>query len=58
MAATIRSNAKRQGNRSGIFAIWNAESQEIDNACEHILGQFVRMIDHPEKWVIAVRKDT
>lgn len=36
----------------------NAEFQEIDNAYEHILGQLVRMTDHPEKWVIGVRKNT
>jgi four helix bundle protein len=29
---------------------------EIDRAYEHILGQIVRMIDQPEKWVIGSRK--
>jgi len=34
------------------------EFGEIDNADEHILGQLVRMIDHPEKWMIGARKNT
>ena len=38
--------------------IGNAEFQAIDDAYEHILGQLVRMIDHPEKWVIGGRLDT
>ncbi|PWT79682.1 MAG: hypothetical protein C5B58_13025 [Acidobacteria bacterium] len=38
--------------------ISNAEFRAIDNSYEHILGQLVRMIDHPEKWVIHVRKNT
>ena len=38
--------------------IGHADFQAIDDAYEHILGQLVRMIDHPEKWVIAVRKNT
>ena len=29
---------------------------QIDQAYEHILGQLVRMIDQPEKWVIGSRK--
>jgi four helix bundle protein len=33
----------------------NAEFEAIDDAYEHILGQLVRMIDHPEKWVIGGR---
>ena len=33
-----------------------AKFREIDDAYEHILGQLVRMIDHPEKWVIGKRK--
>ena len=37
--------------------VGNAEFQAIDNAYEHILGQLVRMIDHPEKWVIGPRKN-
>ena len=37
--------------------IGNAEFQAIDDAYEHILGQLVRMIDHPEKWVIGERKN-
>jgi len=37
--------------------IGDAEFQAIDNAYEHILGQLVRMIDHPEKWVLGTRKD-
>jgi four helix bundle protein len=32
------------------------EFHEMDDSYEHILGQLVRMIDHPEKWVIGVRK--
>jgi four helix bundle protein len=35
----------------------NAEFQAIDNAYERILGQLVRMIDHPEKWVIGTQKN-
>jgi four helix bundle protein len=38
--------------------IGNAEFQSIDDAYEHILGQLVRMIDRPEKWVIGGRKNT
>jgi four helix bundle protein len=38
--------------------IGNAEFQPIDDAYEHILGQLVRMIDRPEKWVIGGRKNT
>ena len=38
--------------------IGNAEFQAIDDAYEHILGQLVRMIDHPEKWVIGRRMNT
>jgi len=34
------------------------EFREIDRAYERILGQLVRMIDHPEKWVIGARKNT
>jgi four helix bundle protein len=29
-----------------------AEFYEIDDAYERILGQLVRMIDHPDKWLI------
>src|SRR5213075_2306318 len=32
--------------------ISDAEFQAIDNAYERVIGQLVRMIDHPEKWVI------
>jgi four helix bundle protein len=38
--------------------IGNAEFQAIDDAYEHILGQLVRMIDHPKKWVIGGRMNT
>ena len=38
--------------------IGNAEFQAIDGAYEHILGQLVPMIDHPEKWVIGKRMNT
>jgi hypothetical protein len=38
--------------------IGNAEFQPIDDPYEHILGQLVRMIDRPEKWVIGGRKNT
>ena len=38
--------------------ISNAEFEPIDDAYEHILGQLVRMINHPEKWVIGGRKNT
>jgi four helix bundle protein len=36
----------------------HADFQVIDDAYEHILGQLVRMIDQPEKWVIDLRKNT
>jgi four helix bundle protein len=36
----------------------HAEFQAIDDAYEHILGQLVRMVDQPEKWVIGGRKNT
>ena len=35
--------------------IGHAEFEAIDEAYEHILGQLVRMIDHPEKWVVGGR---
>jgi four helix bundle protein len=38
--------------------IGNAEFEAINEAYEHILGQLVRMIDHPEKWVIGGRINT
>jgi four helix bundle protein len=38
--------------------ISHADFHSIDDVYEHILGQLVRMIDHPEKWVIGVRKNT
>ena len=38
--------------------IGNAEFEAINDAYEHILGQLVRMIDHPEKWVIGGRMNT
>ena len=38
--------------------IGHAEFEAIDDAYEHILGQLVRMIDHPEKWVIGGRMNT
>lgn len=37
--------------------VTSAEFQAIDNAYERILGQLVRMIDHPEKWVIGAWKN-
>ena len=37
--------------------ISDAEFQAIDNAYERVLSQLVRMIDHPEKWVIGPRKN-
>ena len=38
--------------------IGHADFHAIDDAYEHILGQLVRMIDHPEQWVIGARKNT
>ena len=35
-----------------------ADFQAIDDAYEHVLGQLVRMIDRPIKWIIGVRKNT
>jgi four helix bundle protein len=37
--------------------ISDAEFQAVDDAYERVLGQLVRMIDHPEKWVIGPRKN-
>ena len=37
--------------------VGNTQFQTTDDAYEHILGQLVRMIDHPEKWVIGERKN-
>ena len=37
--------------------VGHAEFEAIDDAYEHILGQLVRMIDHPEKWVIGEPKN-
>jgi four helix bundle protein len=28
---------------------------ELDDACDKVLSQIVKMIDHPEKWVIGSR---
>jgi len=33
------------------------EAEEIDKTYDGILGQLVRMIDHPEQWAISKRKD-
>ena len=38
--------------------ISHADFHAIDDAYEHIPGQLVRMIDHPEKWVIGGRINT
>jgi len=38
--------------------VGSVEFKGIDDAYEHILGQLVRMIDHPEKWVIGKRMQT
>jgi len=38
--------------------VGRVEFKGIDDAYEHILGQLVRMIDHPEKWVIGKRMQT
>jgi four helix bundle protein len=38
--------------------IGNAEFAAINDAYEQILGQLVRMIDRPEKWVIGNRINT
>lgn len=32
------------------------EFRALDDAYEHVVGQLVRMIDHPEKWVIGAKK--
>src|SRR5258708_7064725 len=37
--------------------VTDSEFRKIDDACECILGQLVRMIDQPEKWVIGARKE-
>src|SRR5438876_2920851 len=33
--------------------VTEAEFREIDDSYERVLGQLVRMIDHPEKWVVG-----
>jgi hypothetical protein len=38
--------------------IGNAEFAAINDAYEQILGQLVRMIDRPEKWIIGYRINT
>ena len=38
--------------------IKTSEFETINGAYEHILGQLVRIIDHPEKWVIGGRINT
>jgi four helix bundle protein len=38
--------------------IGKAEFEAINDAYERILGQLVRMIEHPEKWVIGGRINT
>ncbi len=38
--------------------VTEAEFHEVDEECERILGQLVRMIDHPEKWVVGARKES
>jgi four helix bundle protein len=38
--------------------IGSAQFEAIDDAYEPILGQLVRMIDHPEKWLIRGRMNT
>ena len=38
--------------------IGKAEFEAVNDAYEHTLGQLVRMIDHPEKWVIGPRINT
>jgi len=35
--------------------VGEAEFREIDDEYERVLGQLVRMIDHPEKWVVGAR---
>jgi four helix bundle protein len=42
--------------RHGYIA--NADFQAVDDAYEHIFAQLVRMIGHPEKWVIGGRMNT
>lgn len=41
--------------RSGYLT--EAQFHEVDEAYEHILGQIVKMIDQPEKWLIRPRVD-
>jgi four helix bundle protein len=38
--------------------IGDAEFEAINDAYEHIIGQLVHVIDHPEKWVIGKRMNT
>jgi four helix bundle protein len=38
-------------------SIQEVEFQEIDKAYELVIGQLVRMIDRPEKWVVGPKKN-
>jgi four helix bundle protein len=35
--------------------VLETEFRDIDEAYERVLGQLIRMIDHPEKWVIGAK---
>ena len=48
---TLKTDDKKQND------IGPADFHAIDGVYEHILGQLVRMIDHPEKWVIGEPKN-
>ena len=38
--------------------VTEAEFREVDEEYERVIGQLVRMIDHPEKWVVGTRKES
>jgi four helix bundle protein len=40
--------------RSGYLR--EAQFHQIDTACDQIIGQIVKMVDQPEKWLIRPRK--
>ena len=42
--------------RSGYIS--EVQFHEIDNAYDHILGQIVKMIDQPEKWLLRARVES
>ena len=51
--ATERNKRKKKKDYSmSLFKSY----RELDDACDKIIGQIVRIADHPEKWVINSRR--